>query len=38
MLNYSGVMLHAVIFHVIGSVSFVGGAVTSLSHCILFTI
>ena len=38
MLNYSGVIIRAVIFHVMGSVSFVGDAVTSLSNCILFTI
>jgi len=38
MLHYNGVILHAVIIHVIDSVSFVGDAVTSLSHCIPFTI
>jgi len=38
MLHYSGVTLHAVIIHVIGSVSFIGDAVTSLSLCIPFTI
>ena len=38
MLQYSGVILHAVIIHVIGSVSFIGDAVTSLSLCIPFTI
>ena len=38
MLRYGGVTLHAVIVHGIGSVSFIGDAVTSLSLCIPFTI
>ena len=38
MLHYSGVILHAVIIHVIGSVSFIGDAVTSLSLGFPFTI
>jgi len=38
MLHYSGVTLHAVTIHAVGSVLFVGDAVTSLSHCIPFTI
>ena len=38
MLHYSGVILHAVIIHVIGSGSFIGDAVTSFSLCIPFTV
>ena len=38
MLHYSGVILHAVIIHVIGSVSFIGDAGSSLSICLPFTI